>query len=83
MEIPVRILNEEPHDNLHIIKYFYKGTPRQKRSDYSSMLSASGVRIVNNFDDITEFPNDINYNYYINEVNKILAPFSVRQLSLF
>ena len=47
------------------------------------MLSASGVRIVNNFDDITEFPNDINYNYYISEVNKILAPFAVRQLSLF
>ena len=83
MEIPVRVLNEEPHDNLHIIKYFYKGTPKQKRDDYSSMLSASGVRIVNNFDDITEFPNDINYNYYISEVNKILAPFAVRQLSLF
>lgn len=50
---------------------------------YISLLSGVGVIIVNNFDDIEEFPNDINYRYYINEANKIISPFKYIQLSLF
>lgn len=54
-----------------------------KRSGYTNMLKASGVTIVNNFDEITEFPNNINYRYYIGECNKIINAFENRQLSLF
>lgn len=54
-----------------------------KRSGYTNMLKASGVTIVNNLDEITEFPNNINYRYYIGECNKIINAFENRQLSLF
>ena len=54
-----------------------------KRERYTNMLKASGVTIVNNLDDIKEFPNNINYEYYITECNKILSPFIHKQLSLF
>lgn len=54
-----------------------------KRTNYTNMLKASGVTIVNNFDEIKEFPNNINYSYYISECNKILFPFIHTQLSLF
>lgn len=56
-----------------------KGT----RENYINMLKSSGVTIVNNFDEIKEFPNNINYGYYISECNKILYPFIHKQLSLF
>ena len=36
-----------------------------------------------NLDEITEFPNNINYKYYIAECNKILFPFIHIQTSLF
>ena len=47
------------------------------------MLKASGVTIVNNLEDIKEFPNNINYSYYINEVQKIVSSLKEVQLSLF
>ena len=47
------------------------------------MLKASGVTIVNNLDDIKEFPNNVNYAYYIAECKKILTPFTHIQLTLF
>lgn len=53
------------------------------RTDYNHMLKASGVTIVNNLDDVKEFPTNINYRYYIGEVNKIIKQFENRQLSLF
>ena len=53
------------------------------RSGFINLLTASGVRIVNNFDDIKEFPSDINYRYYISEAKKIIDSFSQAQLSLF
>lgn len=56
-----------------------KGT----RTDYSNMLKASGVTIVNNLNDIKEFPKNINYTYYISECNKIISAFENIQLSLF
>ena len=54
-----------------------------KRTDYNHMLKASGVTIVNNLNDIKEFPTNINYSYYIGEANKIITQFENRQLSLF
>ena len=54
-----------------------------KRTDYTNMLKASGVVIVNNLDAVKEFPKDINYRYYISECYKIIAPFECVQLTLF
>lgn len=51
------------------------------RSDYEVMLSASGVTIVNNFADVKEFPNNINYDYYISEANKIIRAIENKQLT--
>lgn len=50
---------------------------------YISLLSGVGVIIVNNLDEIKEFPKNINYQYYIREANKIISPFKYKQLSLF
>jgi len=57
--------------------------PKDSRHDYEDMLKASGVTIVNNLEDIKEFPNNINYSYYINEVQKIVSSLKEVQLSLF
>jgi hypothetical protein len=65
----------EPTDDFIIDK----GT----RSNYTNMLKASGVTIVNNLDEVKEFPSNINYAYYIGECQKILSPFIHTQLSLF
>ena len=54
-----------------------------RRTDYNHMLKASGVTIVNNLNDVKEFPTNINYSYYIGEANKIITQFENRQLSLF
>lgn len=54
-----------------------------KRSDYNHMLKASGVTIVNNLQELKEFPTNINYNYYIGEATKIITQFENQQLSLF
>lgn len=54
-----------------------------KRSGYINMLKGHGVRIVNNLDEITEFPTDIDYDYYIGECKKIINQFECQQLSLF
>lgn len=50
---------------------------------YISLLSGVGVIIVNNFDEIKEFPKDICYQYYIQEASKIVSQFKYKQLSLF
>ena len=47
------------------------------------MLKGQGVIIVNNLDDIKDFPKDINYNYYIKEAKKIINKFECVQLTLF
>ena len=54
-----------------------------RRSDYNHMLKASGVTIVNNLQELQEFPTNINYNYYIREAMKIITQFENLQLSLF
>lgn len=48
-----------------------------------NMLKSSGVKIANNLEEITEFPTDINYNYYIGEAKKIVFPMENYQMSLF
>lgn len=54
-----------------------------KRYGFINLLTSSGVRIVNNFDEIKEFPSDVNYRYYIQEAKKIIIAFECQQLSLF
>ena len=54
-----------------------------KRTGYINMLCASGVTIVNDLNQIKEFPNNINYNYYIQEAYKIIYGFKLKQLTLF
>ena len=53
------------------------------RSGYINMLKGHGVKIVNNLDEITKFPTDIDYSYYIGECQKIINQFECQQLSLF
>lgn len=62
--------------------YLYKWKSNQGIKEYQNMLVASGVTLLNNFDDLKENPK-INYQYYINEANKIIAQFKNKQLSLF
>lgn len=64
--------------------YLYKCViENNKRGDYVNMLKGHGVRIVNNFDEIKEFPKDIDYKYYLAEIKKIISLFENKQLSLF
>lgn len=60
-----------------------KVDPTGKRTDYTNLLKSSGVTIVNDLNQIKEFPNNINYNYYIGEANKIITQFENKQLNLF
>ena len=53
------------------------------RSNYISMLQGYGVTIANKLSDFKELPNNINYQYYIKEANKIVENFKVKQLNLF
>lgn len=62
--------------------YKWKGNEIQGIKEYQNMLVASGVTLLNNFDDLKNDPK-INYQYYINEANKIIAQFKNKQLSLF
>ena len=54
-----------------------------RRDRYINMLKSSGIIICNNLDEFSEFPNNINYRYYITEANKIVNSFKYVQLSLF
>ena len=62
--------------------YKWKKIGIQDMKEYQNMLVASGVTLLNNFDDLKDDPK-INYQYYINEANKIIAQFKNKQLSLF
>ena len=48
-----------------------------------NMLTKSGVTILNKMDDLPITKRHINYQYYINEANKIIADFVYQQLELF
>lgn len=53
------------------------------RYDYINMLKSSGVTICNNLEEMKQFPNNINYRYYINEANKIIHQLKCVQTSLY
>ena len=61
--------------------FLYKWKIDKGEKKYQNMLTASGVTLLNNFDDLAENPK-INYQYYITEANKIIAQFKTKQLSL-
>lgn len=64
--------------------YLYKcKIENGKRTNYINMLKGHGVKIVNDLTKLTEFPKDIDYNYYISEAKKIIFPFKNKQLTLF
>ena len=56
-----------------------------KRDNYMNLLKSSGVTIINNLSDIdlNGFPDNVNYRYYIGEINKIVSLFTNKQLTLF
>ena len=62
--------------------FLYKWKMDKGEKKYQNMLTASGVTLLNNFDNLPEDPK-INYQYYITEANKIIAQFKNKQLSLF
>lgn len=62
--------------------FLFKWKIDKGEKQYQNMLTASGVTILNNFDDLKENPK-INYQYYINEANKIINQLKTKQLSLF
>jgi hypothetical protein len=49
---------------------------------YTSIVADSGVNIVNNLVGF-EFPNDINYEWYIQQAKKITTNFEAKQNNLF
>lgn len=65
--------------------YLYKCRldENNKRYGYINMLKGKGIKIVNDFNQIKEFPNDIDYRYYIGECQKIINEFERIQLTLF
>lgn len=50
---------------------------------YTSLLTTSGVTILNKYDDIDIKCRHVNYRYYINEARKVVEGLQCRQLSLF
>ena len=62
--------------------YLYK-VRKDNPESYTNMLKSSGVKIANDLTKFTEFPKDINYQYYIGQAKKIIFPMENYQLSLF
>lgn len=54
-----------------------------KRTGYINLLKGFPVEIVNNLEEVKEFPSNINYRYYIKECKKIINEFERKQLRLF
>ena len=53
------------------------------RKEYTNMLKSSGVTLANDLSKFSEFPDNINYNYYIGECYKIIDALEKVQLGLF
>lgn len=62
--------------------FLYKWKIDDGVKKYQNMLTASGVTLLNNFNNLKENPK-INYQYYITEANKIINQLKTKQLSLF
>ena len=76
------------YDPVQQINRWYASTNGRKLykvdgDSYHNMLAKSGVTILNKFDDIPITERHINYQYYIEEANKIIRDFTQIQLSLF
>lgn len=64
--------------------YLYKcKVENLRRSNFTNLLTASGVTILNKFDDIPITDRKINYRYYFGECMKIIEELKPRQLSLW
>lgn len=78
-----------PHINRYYVStngaYLYKCKVDEKgrRYGYINMLCNSGVTLINNLEEVTEFPTNINYLYYISSARKIINALNITQLSLF
>lgn len=66
-----------------ILPYSTKTITKGTRVDYINLLTASGVTILNKFDDKPIEERKINYRYYLKEALKIVEELKPRQLTLF
>jgi hypothetical protein len=76
-------------DMVQHINRFYMSVNGQKiqkydaaTKKYTSIVADSGVKILNNLVDV-QFPNDINYAWYIEQAKKITTNFEAKQTNLF
>lgn len=60
---------------------YFEYTAKEKQ--YQNMLTASGVTLLNKFDDKPINERKINYRYYITEAAKLINQLKVKQLSLW
>lgn len=63
--------------------YLYKLKTEDGKTSYTSILTKSGVTLLNKYDDVDIKCRHINYTYYISEAMKIVEQLKCRQLSLF
>lgn len=63
--------------------YLWKWKNNNGEKQYQNMLTASGVTLLNKFDDIPITERKINYRYYFAECMKIIEELKPRQLSLW
>ena len=63
--------------------YLWKWKDDNGSKAYQNMLTASGVTILNKFDDKPIEERKINYRYYLREALKIIEELQPRQLNLF
>lgn len=63
--------------------YLWKWKDNDGEKQYQNMLTASGVTLLNKFDDIPITERKINYRYYFVECMKIIEELKPRQLSLW
>ena len=74
-------------DQKEVVEYYEPYVGRQsyivKEKSYQNMLTASGVTLLNKFDDKPIEERKINYRYYLREALKIIEELQPRQLELF
>lgn len=63
--------------------YLWKWKDNDGEKAYQNMLTASGVTLLNKFDDKPINERKINYRYYITEAAKIIDELTTKQLSLW
>lgn len=63
--------------------YLWKWKGEKEAKQYQNMLSASGVTLLNKFDDKPIEERKINYRYYLRKALKIVKELKPRQLELF